>query len=132
MSIVRRDYIERMIEQLAQALATLLFGRKKPPEEVKETLAEVTQRLLGMEYRVLVSVDAQSAASLLGEPLKIEILARLIEAEAETLEDTDPDLALTRRFRALDLLRIAEGLPGAHHPEAARRLTDLAARLEPS
>lgn len=53
MSIVRRDYIEQMIEQLAQALATLLFGQKKPPQEVKETLAEVTQRLLGMEYRVL-------------------------------------------------------------------------------
>lgn len=131
MSIVRRDYIERMIEQLAQALATLLF-KKKPPDEVKETLAEVTQRLLGMEYRVLVSVDAQSAASLLGEPLKIEILARLIEAEAETLDDSDPDLALTRRFRALDLLRIAAGLPGTHHPEAERRLGDLAARLEPS
>ena len=131
MSIVRRDYIERMIEQLAQALATLL-GKKKPPEEVKETLAEVTQRLLGMEYRVLVSVDAQSAASLLGEPLKIEILARLIEAEAETLDDSDPDLALTRRFRALDLLRIAAGLAGVHHPEAARRLAGLSARLEPS
>jgi hypothetical protein len=131
MSIVRRDYIERMIEQLAQALATLLF-KKKPPEEVKETLAEVTQRLLGMEYRVLVSVDAQSAASLLGEPLKIEILARLIEAEAETLDDSDPELALTRRFRALDLLRIAAGLPGTHHPEAARRLADLSALLEPS
>lgn len=77
-------------------------------------------------------MDAQSAASLLGEPLKIEILARLIETQAETLEDTDPDLALTRRFRALDLLRIAADLPGAHHPEAPRRLAELTARLEPS
>jgi len=121
MSGIRSDYIERMIAQLARALATLLGARAKPPEVIEETVADVARRLLGLEYRVLLSADPASTARLLGEALRIEVLARLVEEEAGLLADDAPALAADRRAYALALLELAATLPGPHHPEAAKR-----------
>lgn len=131
MAGLRSDYIERMIAQLASALATLLGVRAKPPEVIEETVADLARRLLGLEYRVLLSAAPASTAALLEEPLKIEVLARLIEAEAEALEATAPTLARDRRDYALALLELAAERPGAHHPEAAASRERLRRRLDP-
>lgn len=132
MSGIRSDYIERMIAQLARALATLLGARTRPPEVIEETVADVTRRLLGLEYRVLLSADPGSTARLLGEALRIEVLARLVEEEAELLASTDPALSQSRLEYALTLLELAADRPGPHHPEAEVRRERLTRRLAES
>lgn len=122
MATVKSDYLERLIQQLAELVRALLGLRQRPPEEAQQTLADAARSLLGMEYAVLLGVDATSAAQLLGDALRIEVLARLVEEDALLLESRgDLALALQRRTFALALLDAAAPLAGPHHPEAAAR-----------
>ena len=103
--MIKKDFVERMIEQIADAIARLL--KLKVEGKHGEALAEVRsvcQEALGMEYEMLVGVDAASAASLLGTPLKVRKLAELVRAEAEVLEAAgEVGLAVRRRTFAAAL-----------------------------
>jgi len=103
--VIKKDFVERMIEQIADAIARLL--KLKVEGKHGEALAEVRsvcQEALGMEYEMLVGVDAASAASLLGTPLKVRKLAELVRAEAEVLEAAgEVGLAVRRRTFAAAL-----------------------------
>jgi hypothetical protein len=103
--VIRKDYIKQLIEQIADALARML--KLKVEGKHGEALAEVRsvcQEALGLEYEVLVGVDAASAASLLGDPLKVRKLAELVRAEAEVLEAAgEVGLAVRRRTFAAAL-----------------------------
>jgi hypothetical protein len=103
--VIKKDYVERMIQQLAEALARLL--KLRGTGDQGEALALVRSACLeafGLEYEMLVGVDARSAASLLGTPLKVQKLAELVRAEAEVLEELgEHGLAVRRRTFAAAL-----------------------------
>jgi PAS domain S-box-containing protein len=85
--MIRKDYIERLIDQLAQVLARLLHLRKEGQhEEALRAVREASMDLFGLEYEVLVGVDPASAAGLLGESQRVRRFAELVREEAESLE----------------------------------------------
>jgi ABC-type transporter Mla MlaB component len=109
MAGIREDYIERLIEKLVAALAVLLKGGKAQRwEEVQEQLQQTSLSLFGLEYQMLVTVDAASVAALLEHPEKIKALARLLSAEAELLQRRgELPGAVDRWEHALELLEEA-------------------------
>lgn len=83
MSIQQKDYLQRLIEQLADALAVLMKKRRaKEHVQVLALVGDACRELLGMEYAVLTAVDARSAAELLGHPMRVRALAQLVMEEA--------------------------------------------------
>lgn len=119
MPTVRKDYIERLIEQLAEALAALLALRRDRKHEAAQALIrESSLSLLGMEYSVLTSMDARSVAQLLGHPEKIKALAGLIAEEAELLRQRGDEAGALARFERALALRL-EARPLQRHPDPA-------------
>jgi hypothetical protein len=107
MSAPRSDYIERLIEQFAEALRQILaLRRQEKLEEAVKTIHQTSLTLLGMEYSVLTTFDAQSVAGILGQPAKISALADLVEEEAnvlaaqQDLQRSEDRLAFARALRA--------------------------------
>jgi hypothetical protein len=87
MSFQQKDYLQRLVEQLADALAALLKKRRaKEHAEVRGLVGDACRELLGMEYGVLTAVDAHSAAQLLGHPTRVRALAQLVQEDALGLE----------------------------------------------
>jgi hypothetical protein len=109
MASVREDYIERMIERLVAALAALLqAGQQEKWDEALDLVRQTSLSLFGMEYRMLVTIDARSVADVLGHPEKIKALARLVLEEARLLErQGELPLAAGRRGHAEALLEEA-------------------------
>jgi hypothetical protein len=103
--VIKKDYVERMIEQFAEAIARLLKLREAGKHgEALAVVRTTCQELLGLEYEMLVGVDAVSAASLLGSAQKVRKLAELVRAEAEVLEEAgERGLAVRRRTFAAAL-----------------------------
>jgi hypothetical protein len=82
MSMVERDYILRMIQQLAQALARVLgLKRAGKLDEALAAVRETADGIFGPLLRTVDALDAQSAASLLGSREKIDAYAALTEEE---------------------------------------------------
>ena len=121
MAGIREDYIERMIERLVAALAAILkAGKSQKTEEALDLVHQTSLSLFGMEYRMLITLDAGSVAGLLEHPEKLKALAKLVSAEAELLQQRgDTEGAAHRLGHALALLE-----------EARRRRTKLDAELE--
>ena len=107
-----RDFIKRLIQQLAQMLAAALKLRQAGKhEQALETIRSSSGELLGLEWDVLAFGPASSAASLLGQPERVRIYAQLLEAEAETLFEMGmPERAEASARRAASLRGL---LPGA-------------------
>jgi hypothetical protein len=83
---IQKDYLQRLIEQLADALAVLLKKRRaKEHAEVRGLVGDSCRELLGMDYAVLTAVDARSAAELLGHPMRVRALAQLVHEDAFAL-----------------------------------------------
>jgi hypothetical protein len=81
---LNRDYILRIAEQLAQALASVLKLRKKGAHsaaigEVESAAAGIA----GLDFRMAASVDAATLAGHVQEPARLEALARLFQERAE-------------------------------------------------
>jgi len=103
--MIKKDYVERMIQQFAEAIARLLKLREAGDHgEALAFVRATSLEVFGLEYEVLVGVDAASAASLLGSPLKARKFAELVRAEAEVLEAAgEVGLAVRRRTFAAAL-----------------------------
>jgi len=131
MAGIRQDYITRMIEQLAAALAAILraaTGGKT--QEALEQVNEASLSLFGMEYRMLITIDAGSVAELLGYPDKIQALAKLVLAEAEVLRlKGDAEGVAHRLGHALGLLLETERRRGAPDTETEALLRDVRGKL---
>jgi len=56
--MLQRDYILRMIEQCAEALARLLAKKKSKPEEAQRELDDASRSLLGLEPAALLMLSA--------------------------------------------------------------------------
>jgi len=103
--VIKRDYVEQMIQQLVDAIARLLKLKEAGSHgEALEVVRSTCQDVFGLEYEMLVGVDAASAASLLESPLKVRRFAELVRMEAEVLEAAgEAGLAVRRRTFAAAL-----------------------------
>ncbi len=76
MAIVERDFIMRLVKQLAELLARAmkLKAAKRDDEaiEVIEVIESGCLSLLGIDWKTLAWVDSASAAQLLKEPARFE------------------------------------------------------------
>jgi hypothetical protein len=132
MSIMDRDYILKMIRQLAQALARIM--RLRTSGELEEALLLVrttSEGLFGPLARTLPELDAASAASLLGSRERIDAYAALTAEEAaihETKREAKRARALHRR--ALELRLEAARLPGELGEEARAAIAELRAKVD--
>ena len=102
--MLKRDYLERMIEQLGDALARA-SARAKAGEkaEAERDLDGLYDRTLGMPRRMLGQLDLGSVRALLGGE-KLAALVLLLEAEAELRRldgDESKAAALEKRATAL-------------------------------
>ncbi|MBS2028659.1 MAG: hypothetical protein JST54_12205 [Deltaproteobacteria bacterium] len=82
-----RDYVQRMIERLGSFLARLAGLRQEG--ELDRALREVDDaipQLLGIDLGLLESVDARTAAKLLGSKERAEVLARILAEKVELLK----------------------------------------------
>ena len=82
----RQDYIERMIQQVARAIAAALgFAEAGDAERAKEDLRSTWTSFVGVRREDLARVDATTARALLGD--RRELALRLLEAEAKLGDD---------------------------------------------
>lgn len=128
--MIRQDYIERMIQQLAQALKALIKAREeKRPEDALQLIRETALSLLGMEYGVLTMADAASTAKLLGHPQRVVVLARLVVEEGELLREQGQEARASLRWGlALELLLEARAMGATLEGEDARVFARLLAQ----
>lgn len=114
MSIGRPDYILRIIEQFAQALARILETRKSGDlDEAERLLRETADGIFGATRSMLDALAPSSAATLLSDRNKTQIYAALTaeEAEIRALRGDDAKARAGRR-RALELyLEAVRGAP---------------------
>jgi hypothetical protein len=105
MSIARRDYIMRLIEQFAQVLARIMGLRKEGKlDEAQQLVNETAEGIFGSLRSMIDKVDASTAAGLLGVHEKVTVYAALTAEEAEIAAMRgDTRKAQARRRRALEL-----------------------------
>jgi hypothetical protein len=87
MSMIERDYVLRMIQLLARAVARI-FGLKRAGqlEEALEAVSDTVDEIFGTLRTTLDAIDPQSAAKLLSNQEKIEAYALLTVEAASILE----------------------------------------------
>lgn len=84
MAQVDRDFVMRIVRQLAELLARALkLKREKKFDEAAQTIEGGCGDLLGFDFGALALVDSASSAQLLAEPARIRAFARLLEELAE-------------------------------------------------
>jgi hypothetical protein len=129
--MIRKDYIERLIEQFAAAFAALLkLRRERKTEEAQQLIRDTALSVLGMEYSALTMADAASTARLLGHPLRVVGLARLVAEEGNLLHERgDPAHATLRWGLALELFLEAQAMGAALEGEDARVLAELRGKV---
>lgn len=133
MSIQKRDYILRMIEQIAETLASIV-GLKNAGklDEAEQLVRETSDGLLGPLKATLPGLDAASVASLLGSREKLAAYAALVREEGSILEKRGDAESIKRarraRRRALELYReVARSAESATSARAERTPVDEAA-----
>ena len=117
--MLREDYLERMIRQLAQALARVLdLRRRGETEAALEALESAMASLAGLDPRTVEASDPAVLAALLREPVRLAALGRLL-AERAALEGErgQAERAAATRRRALALL-LEASLSGPLDPDA--------------
>ncbi|MGQ0646555.1 MAG: hypothetical protein ACT4P7_03230 [Gemmatimonadaceae bacterium] len=106
MALHQRDYILRLIERVAAALARVRKRREDGDHAgARREVAETTVELLGPSAPMIPLVDSTTAANLLSDPQRIALYSRLLETDADLLAAMGQGTAATAaRRRALELL----------------------------
>ena len=105
---IQRDFILRMVEALAQAIARIVTLRKAG--QTREALAEVDRTagsLLGVDLGLLEAVGPGPIAARLGHPEQVEALARLVDERAALERDRGDEAAASRWAARAEGLRAA-------------------------
>ncbi|QDE65614.1 MULTISPECIES: hypothetical protein [Myxococcus] len=96
---LRKDYIERLIEEFAAALARIIKARReKKLADAQRLIQETALSTLGMEYTALLMADPMSTARLLGSPTRVKVLARLVAEDGELIAEQGDAATATSRF----------------------------------
>ncbi|KFE68458.1 hypothetical protein [Hyalangium minutum] len=132
--MIRKDYIESLIEQFAAAFSALLkLRRERKTGEAQQLLRDTALSLLGMEYSTLTMADAASTARLLGQPLRVVGLARLVAEEAELFQEQGEAARASLRWGlALELFLEARALGASLEGEDARVFAGLRQKVAPA
>jgi hypothetical protein len=134
MSLVERDYVLRMIQLLARAIARILGLREAGKlEEALEEVQTTADTIFGSMRSTLDVIDPQSAARLLTNGDKIEAYATLTAVEA-SIRDLmgDAELARSGERRALSLYLEALVLEGRLSDDARAAIGALRGRVDES
>jgi hypothetical protein len=134
MSLVERDYVLRMIQLLARAIARIL-GLKQAGklEEALEEVETTADTIFGSMRSTLDAIDPQSAARLLTSGDKIEAYATLTAEEASIRELMgDATRARSGERRALSLFLEALILEGTVSDDARAAIGDLRDKVDES
>ena len=115
---LRRDYVMRIVQQLAELAARVLGLRKKGHlDEAVAAVEQAARSLAGVDLRMIEGVATPSVAALVGDPDRLELLARLAAMRAEVEEDRgDAAAAAAWRTRAEELFEAAGTAPGSRRP----------------
>ncbi|RKG68956.1 hypothetical protein D7V80_10545 [Corallococcus sp. CA054B] len=102
---LRKDFIERAIEQFVAAIASILKARnEKRYGDARALIRDTSLTVLGMEYGALVLADAESTSRLLGTAARVRMLAKLVREDGELMrEQGDPLTADSRFLLSLEL-----------------------------
>jgi len=86
MALVQRDYILRMIEQVAAAIARIL-KRKTDGDLVgaRQDVHQATMQLLGPAAAMATMVDSRTAANLVSDARRLRLWCRLLAEDSEIL-----------------------------------------------
>ncbi len=130
--MIERDYIMRLAQQLAAVVARVLRLRElEKYDQAQQELEQACGELLGLNYELLLSLDAATAAQLLGHEEKIKIAAKLMHEEGELLEHQGRfELAHARRQRALELYLEAVALTGYAEAEDGAILASFRQKID--
>lgn len=125
MSVVQRDYILRLIEQLGRALARIAgLASSGRYDEALEAIDDAEQELLGDQLRSLTRLDATSASLMLHSHDRALGWAHLLAERARVLTlSGQEERAQTVAQRALALYAAAEHR-GATLSEADRSIRE--------
>jgi hypothetical protein len=104
--VIRQDYIERMIEQLAAAIARIagLASEGKYEDAAREL--DGCYRSLGVTRHMLERLDAPTLAAMLGGS-RAEAVARVLDAEATLARSQGKDAEEGAKSRVAAALRRA-------------------------
>jgi hypothetical protein len=129
---LRKDLIERAVEQFVTAIASILKARKeKRYGDARTLIRETSLTVLGMEYTALVLADAESTSRLLGTASRTRMLARLVRQDGELMrEQGDPLTADSRFLLALELYLEAMSLGLNPDTEDATAIAELRAIID--
>lgn len=131
MSLVQRDYILRLIEAVAAALARISRRRESGDLQGARREAQIaTVEFLGPLASIVGSVDSRTAADLIGESWRLAAWAQLLGADAETLRLMGQSDAADRNDRRAAELLLEVHLRGeALDADAAATLQALEPRV---
>lgn len=108
MALVQRDYILRLIEAAAAAIARALKRKTEGDlSGARQEIAESIGQVLGPRGSLATMVDARTAADLISDPVQIALYARLLDEDADILEQIGNaalDSSRKVRQRALELM----------------------------
>jgi len=81
---LQRDYILRIVEALAQAVARILTLRKAgDTAEARQEIARTAGSLFGLDLGLIELIGPAGVAAQLGHAEKVEALAKLVDVKAE-------------------------------------------------
>jgi hypothetical protein len=135
MSIADRDYVLRMIQRIAQAVAAVLRKRAEgEPDEALALLDRARADLFGAMRSALDAVDPGSLNRLLSETEKVRAYATFLAVEADLRDDRrEARAAAAARRRTLAvLLEVAETRKGELRDEDRETIAALAAKVDSS
>jgi len=97
--MIQQDYIMRMIEQLVQVLAKLLFNKEaKNYNDALNDIDIASKTIVGLDFKLSEELSAKDIKSLLAltkndslVSIKLIIIAKLIKEKTEILKLTSPD-----------------------------------------
>ncbi len=106
-SIVERDLILRIIQQLAALVARVLkLKKERKYGEAEQLVAEAYRGLFGLDRRFLQLMQPAHVAQALGAPQKVKAFVELMAEEADLLRlRGDPQSAAASARWALEIFR---------------------------
>jgi hypothetical protein len=106
MALHQRDYILRLIESVAAAVARVLKRRSEGDlAGARRELRQAMDEVLGPGAAMLPMVDSQTAVNLVSDPQRLVLYARLLELDADLLADVgQPAESRASLRRALEIL----------------------------
>ena len=118
--MLRQDYVLRLIEKAAHALAkALAHVRGQELDEAQDCIAKAYEALLRVDRNMLEKLDARTLAPLLGRAEVVRVVAQIMAAEAKLHEHRgDPERARKLRRRASELY-VAVGVGQEQADQAA-------------